>query len=447
MEDILRGYSVNGATWFYLSLLLIVAVYFRFARLFSLRNLDLALLLSLSPGLLLVQQAPRIGYLWLFTVTGLLLLRLFCDPVLVRRPTIEQNLNPPGLAFLGLSTFAFLMTIVVTDPPPQATVEIVGRAGDLLNREDTSNAGPKPEAGPASSLLAAPVLPITSAVAAGTAGAQSENENEILGARIVVILAHLAVIAGLIYIGMRHFGEFQVGLAMATLYLLLPCTAYDVGKFNHVLPSALIVWAFAAYRRPMIAGSLMGLACGTLFFPLFLLPLWATFYGRGSIRFVSALAIVGAVLLASLALTSANTHSFVQQTIGSVEWGRLFFHGEADGFWSLYDPAYRIPVVVAYLILLVVLTVWPMKKNFEHLLSHSTALVAATQFWYPQEGGVYLLWFLPLVLLVVFRPRLAHLVPPEWTKAEVAQPAATPPPRHEFAMTAGAAGPDRHFFR
>jgi hypothetical protein len=265
---------------------------------------------------------------------------------------------------------------------------------------------------------------------------------------MIVILAHAAVILGLIFIGTRHFGEFQAGLAMAALYLLLPCTAYDVGKFSHVLPSALIVWAFAAYRRPMLAGSLMGLACGTLFFPVFLLPLWVAFYGRrGSLRFVMALGIVGAVLLASLALTSANTSSFVAQTIGSIDWGRLFFRGEVQGFWSLYDPAYRIPVVVAYLLLLVVLTIWPRQKTFEHLLSHSTALVAATQFWYPQQGGVYLLWFLPLTLMVVFRPRLAHLVPPEKKPAGVPQTGtATPGPR-ELAVSVGAGGPDRHFFR
>jgi hypothetical protein len=38
--------------------------------------------------------------------------------------------------------------------------------------------------------------------------------------------------------------------------------------------------------------------------------------------------------------------------------------------------------------------------------------VVGTQFWYPQEGGVYLLWYLPLVLMVTFRPRLVHLTPP-----------------------------------
>ena len=110
MEDVLLGYEVNGATWFYLSLLLILAVFYRFNRIWSLRNIDLAILLSLSPGLLLIRAAAPespVGYLWLFAVTGVLWVRLLFDPLFVRRPRLQQNLNPAGLAFLLCSALAF----------------------------------------------------------------------------------------------------------------------------------------------------------------------------------------------------------------------------------------------------------------------------------------------------------------------------------------------------
>src|SRR5262245_50137850 len=112
MDVILRGYFVNDATWFYLSLLLILAVYFRFSRVLGLRNLDLALLLSISPGLLLVQhnETLSLGYGWLFLVTGLLLVRLFVDSLWKRRPLLEQNLNFAGMAFLAIAAFTFLMS-------------------------------------------------------------------------------------------------------------------------------------------------------------------------------------------------------------------------------------------------------------------------------------------------------------------------------------------------
>ena len=70
MRDVLPWYAVNEATWFYLSLPLIVAVFFQFQRFWSLRNLDLVLLLCLSPGLLLVEMQSETGYVWLFVVTA-----------------------------------------------------------------------------------------------------------------------------------------------------------------------------------------------------------------------------------------------------------------------------------------------------------------------------------------------------------------------------------------
>ena len=44
----------NAATWFYFSLLLAVALFFKFSRLLSMRNLDLALIFLPVPGLLLL---------------------------------------------------------------------------------------------------------------------------------------------------------------------------------------------------------------------------------------------------------------------------------------------------------------------------------------------------------------------------------------------------------
>ena len=418
MDVILPGYPVNAATWFYLSFLLIVAVFFRFNRILSLRNMDLALLLSLAPGLLLVQyQRDSLGYGWLFVSTGLLLARLFSDSLWKRRPLLEQNLNFAGMAFLTVAAFLFLMSKVITEPPPQSTVETVRRADEMLKRQDTTPDQPATEEvqpGPTARLLAAPAVATSGLVVAG--GSQQPEDLgavEQIAARATAVLAHLAVVAGLWFLGKRLFGDVNSGLAMAALYLLLPCTAFDVGKVNHVLPAALIVWALVTYRSPLVAGSLMGLACGTLLFPVFLLPLWAVFYGRqGAGRFALALGVVGAVLLASLLLTSADSHSFTKQINGSIDWSSLKLKGETVGFWSNHDGVYRAPVIVAFFVMLGLLTLLPREKNLEHLLGHSTAIVVATQLWYPQEGGAYILWYLPLLLAVIFRPKLTSQTPP-----------------------------------
>src|SRR5262245_55557763 len=58
----------NATTWFYFSLLLAVALFFKFSRLLSMRNLDVVSLFLPVPGLLLLLDAhtDRIwGYAWL----------------------------------------------------------------------------------------------------------------------------------------------------------------------------------------------------------------------------------------------------------------------------------------------------------------------------------------------------------------------------------------------
>jgi hypothetical protein len=62
------------------------------------------------------------------------------------------------------------------------------------------------------------------------------------------------------------------------------------------------------------------------------------------------------------------------------------------------------------------LTIWPWKQNLEQLIAHSTAIIVGTQFWYPHQGGVYLLWYTPLFLLVIFRPHIRRQTAPDFSE-------------------------------
>ena len=60
MRDFLFQYEpVNPTTWVYLSSLLTIGLYFKFSRLWSMRNLDLLGLILLAPGLLLVYNGGQ----------------------------------------------------------------------------------------------------------------------------------------------------------------------------------------------------------------------------------------------------------------------------------------------------------------------------------------------------------------------------------------------------
>jgi hypothetical protein len=54
-EILFHYYRVNPTTWFYLASLLSVAVFFKFNRVWSVRNFDLAGLILFAPGLLAVE--------------------------------------------------------------------------------------------------------------------------------------------------------------------------------------------------------------------------------------------------------------------------------------------------------------------------------------------------------------------------------------------------------
>lgn len=391
MEHLLPGYLASDEAWLLLSLPVIVAIFFRFGRLLSSRNLDLVILLSLSPGLLLVRKVPTLGYSWLGIVAVVLLLRLVWDCRFKRRPRVECNLNRQGLITIGIFAFVFLTISAIGSVPAEPVNPVVKKT---LNK-------------------------ISKAVSSGTSQSRSALSNrEEVGdkeinqaiSRTISVLGHLAVAIALLIIAWKHFRDPNLGWEMVVLYLLLPCTSYNIDKAIHVIPTALLLWAVVAYRHPYVAGLLTGLACGILFFPIFLLPLWCAFYKRKhAVRFAGALLVVTTVLLLGVALTSVDQNAFYMQTFGAIRWKSLFDFSSSytQGFWSVFAPAYRLPVFAAFVALLIGLNIWPRKKNLEHLLAHSAAIIVGIQFWSPGKQGEFLLWCLPFVLLVVFRPQLS----------------------------------------
>ena len=80
----------------------------------------------------------------------------------------------------------------------------------------------------------------------------------------------------------------------------------------------------------------------------------------------------------------------------------------------------RILMAAVFFVMLTAMTVLPRPRNLENLLGNSTSLIVAAQLWYPQDIGHYVLWYLPLLLLVIFRPRLDRLIPPDRLDAALA---------------------------
>ncbi len=458
MSEILFHYhKIEPATWVYLSSFLMIGLFFKFNRFWSVRNLDLILLILLAPGLVMVNEARQaasqqaqpaadvaessdagvaaenaqsptarllgtsperlayIGYVWLFSISGVWLVRLLLDPTMVRRPLLEPNATNGCLAFLGVALFAFLMANVVTSPLTADDLSGPKGAQALWKGVDTTGNKDQPEDyrqhGPGYYLIhLLPTIPTSPFI-------PSSNEHpdkafEIV-AKLMAIASHLAVVIGLVTIGYWHFENIRMGLGAAMLYLMLPYTAQMTGHVDHVLPAALLLWAVVLYRRPALAGFFLGLAIAVFYYPLFLLPLWISFYWqRGLARFLSGGGVAIAIMILSLVFVSKDLASFwlkfqpmfalwIPKTDG------------LSGIWRLgWDPWFRLPVIAACGALAGGLAIWPAHKNLGTLLSCSAAMMVAVQFWhgFGVGGGMYMAWFLPLLLMTVFRPNLEDRV-------------------------------------
>jgi hypothetical protein len=441
MSEILFQYhAVHLSTWIYLSSLLMIGLFFKFNRFWSVRNLDLVLLIAISPGLLLVQygqdireanhvemshvakvldgtaqpfppsvdravEVERLGYYWCFVVGAVLLARLLFDPTMVRRPLLEPNLTTGGLAFIGCSLFLFLMANVVTNRTASFDPPIPEQANVVHVAEASSDAIPDlhdlRRHGPGYAVLKLAMRNI----------AEGNKTPYVVAAKTVAILSHLAVVFGLVLIGYRQFGNTRTGIGVAALYLMMPYTAITTARIDHVVPAALLVWAILSYRRPVWAGLFLGLAAGIVYYPFFLLPLWASFYWRRGIRrFMTSFGSMLILLVCAQFFMSRDWNSFNSSLVEMFGiW--LPRYESLEGIWGLgWSPVYRLPILVLFFALSGTLAIWPAQKNLGTLIGCSAAVMLATQFWHGYGGGIFVGWYLPLLLLTIFRPNFEDRV-------------------------------------
>ena len=370
----------NPAVWFYATFALAVAVFFQFQRLFVLRNLDLLALFLFAPGLLLIEDAQRhtsgafrdpsivyLGYVWLLGACGFWFVRCLLDVAAVKRPRVAVNLGTPALCWIA---GAMLVGLSVS-------------SASMIGVADTA----------ASALSAEPKLIVSRAIA---------------------IACQIAIAILMLLIGWIHFREASTGASAAALYLMLPFTSYRFDQSHHVWPTALLLGAFLGYRKPVAAGVLFGIAVGTSFFPIILLPVWLQFYrGRGQGTFLSWFAsftIISLAVTVPALLFGGEYTSGIWQTLNLSDW-QPWGVGKLEGIWTGVHWAYRLPVFIAFAGLVLISWIWPTARDFGQLLAANAALLIGIQFWFADRGGAYVLWFAPLLILMILRPTTTELQP------------------------------------
>lgn len=401
--------GISPEIWLVLTLLVCVTLFFKFSRIWSVRNLDLLLLFAPAPGIMALvgggASQPWVAFLWLFFSAALWLSRCLIDVGLVRRPLLEPNLNAAGLACLASGMLGLLVAETVSLPMKEGAARNPANPETRVDRleEDASGAIAQAKT-PPGALLTTP-----------RPGVVRWQSTQIIVARILAGLSHFVLVAVLIVIGWRHFERPIAGLAVATCYLLCPYTRIAVVDSGQLVPAALIVTALAVYRRPGTAGAFIGLASGWMPACLGLIPLWAGFYrGRGAWRFTAmSLAVVMACVLiaGSFPVLAAWARALGVRTLAEAGLLPHLDDPPAGSFWLGIDSSYRLPVLIAFLALVLATAFWPAEKDLGGLIALSAALLVASQFWYLDRGGTLILIYLPLLLLMMFRPNLASKRP------------------------------------
>jgi hypothetical protein len=379
---------IAATTWAYMSSLLMLALFFKFNRFWSVRNFDLVLIILLAPGLLMVEGGQRWidsylkqeatqnqvvkwsrenpiveanrevfvssrqtavgdesvlnpsvsedqrlgalwpgytmqrwGFYWLFCVGAVFLFRMLLDPQLARKPLLDPNLSIGGLVFFGLSLMVFLFANIVTAEPEAEDLRGARDAVTLLQRQAAGEEDEKEltRRGPGYRLVQPfadhSVVQQRREIMRTDADDEATNMNRyVIAAKSLAIASQVLIVLGLILFSYYNYGNFNVSVGIATIYLMLPYTAIYTGHVLHTLPAALMVWSLVCFRRPLIAGALIGMAIGVSYYPIFLLPLWVSFYWkRGVRRFLLGALISLAICILGLVFTSTDAMDFVDQ--------------------------------------------------------------------------------------------------------------------------------------
>lgn len=327
------------------------------------------------------QQAIWQSYMWLLIVSGLLLIRCLLDLGLEQRSELRCNVTTGGMIWLCV---VMLLVMGIKSILPDWRGVPVPKNENLV------------------------MLFLT----------QMMNSGDVVN--VLTLICHAILVLHLILIGWLHFKNLTIGVAAALLYLLMPYTAIFMLHLSQVAASMFIVLAITWYRSPVLAGLFLGLGTGFGFFPAILVPAWTGFYfRRGHGRFLMTYLLVILLFVGFLASIAGLGQAWDTAWM-LAEWQAWKFaiKPTADGLWNSISlhAAYRIPLFIAFIALMITSAFWPHPKHLGQLISWSATLILGVQFWYADAGGTYVLWYLPLVILQTVRPalydvRAARIIP------------------------------------
>ncbi|HEV3230323.1 MAG TPA: glycosyltransferase 87 family protein [Solirubrobacteraceae bacterium] len=225
-------------------------------------------------------------------------------------------------------------------------------------------------------------------------------------AHAAAITFDLLTVLGLFLLGRRlraGTAGRQLGITLAFAWAACPLTFFPLAlSTNDGLVPLFVVYALLALSSPVLRGALLGLAAAAKFAPLALAGLLAA--GRGERRARSTLifglamaVVVGASVWAYL--PGGGLHVFWSQTLG--------FQLRRHSFLSLWgqQPELRwlqTALKAATLVLAASLFALPRRRDTVQVAALAGAVLVALELTVVYWNFVYLVWFVPFLLVGLF---------------------------------------------
>ncbi|HEX8648847.1 MAG TPA: hypothetical protein VF715_18260 [Thermoleophilaceae bacterium] len=237
-------------------------------------------------------------------------------------------------------------------------------------------------------------------------------------AKAAAVAFDLLTLLGLLVLGRRLRagpGGWALGVGLAYAWAANPFSVYVLqSNANDSAVAMLLVWALVALASPALRGAAIALAVAAKFSPAALLPLFARGAdgptgpgGAAPRRFARDLAVFAAAVLAVLAATflpflpDGGFREVYDRTIGYQLSRESPFSvwGQEPGLAPLHDALKAGAALLALAVAFV-----PRRRSPVQVAALAAAVVIAVQLVVTHWFYLYVVWFLPLVLVALLAP-------------------------------------------
>lgn len=411
--------------------LLFALPFFNFRRPRSLRNLDLFMLLLLTPSLLL--SCYTYSLILLYVPLIYFFMRMLHETQRASPDRLNVNFNKKIMKILVIILVGYSVISIANANIGDSGL-FSGAGGyylleeyeypymiDVCYFEDAETPCYERDRyrdyGPATYLILSPLMYIFP-YDGGSPGEEGFLRSPYIGLtyniKTAFLIFFLLSVLGLKLLGNR-IGGAKFGTVILYAWLANPLTQSNLSWLNNdIIPFTLIIWGLYFISRPLRSGILLALASQVKYYSAPLFPLWALMYkGKRMLIFVTVFVALSIILVGSVAWSNGfGVLDKVYSPAGSIfNFGHSIWHlnpGLAD-----FKNLFLVPLIIPFYILVYLYAFFRFRKkgdrDFYVLLSLSLLPILTLMLLSGNLNFNYMVWIIGLIIPVILRERKYQL--------------------------------------